>query len=40
MKLPPEKVCRLIRKLHAMTASPNPREAATAKEKLRVSTMI
>ena len=36
MRLPPDKVCRLIRKLYASTSSPFEHEAEVAKEKLRV----
>jgi hypothetical protein len=34
MKLPPPRICRLIRRLHAMTRSSNPNEASVAKTKL------
>jgi hypothetical protein len=34
MNLPPPKVCRRIRQLHAMVGSPNPSEAANARDKL------
>ena len=36
MTLPPPKVCRRIRRLHAMTQSPNANEAAIARSKLDV----